>query len=553
MMVYTMRVDYLKSVQRGKIYTSILLRHATRVNGKTKHVTIANLSKLPQEDVDALDWSLKNKKKVRDLKNMNFKRRAGKKFGAVYLLNEIIKKLGIDKALGGKKESRLALFQILSCAIGHGSCLSATRMAKHRAVSEVLNIEETASEDELYKNLSWLAHKQKSIEKKLFKSRYKDKEPEMFLYDVTSSYFEGTHNELANWGYNRDKKRGKMQVVAGLLCDESGYPLSIKLFEGNTLDFNTVGEQIKQVAKEFGCERVSFVGDRGMLKSKQIKELESADFHYITAITKPQIAALLKEKIFQMSLFDSEIKEIEHEGVRYILKRNPLRADELRLNREGKKARIEKLLAVKNEYLRDHKRAKPETAIKNITKRINQLKVQSWLSIEVSEKNMRGLVLKEDLESLSQKTLLDGCYVIKSNLPEEVGKDIIHDRYKDLKYVEQGFRTMKTDWLELRPWYVRTEDSTRGRAFVVMLAYMLIKYLKDAWKEADVTVEEGIEILDGLSLLEVRINENIQYNELPEPDETMSKLANLAGIKYPEIVPYKKGKVYSRKKLIRKA
>jgi transposase len=546
-----MRVDYCKSVQRGKTYTSVLIRHAIRVNGKVKHITIANLTKMPKDEIEAIEWALKNKENIKNYKNTNIKRKAGKKFGAVYLVNEITKKLGIDKALGKGKEARLALLQIIHCVIEHGSCLSAARMAKENAISEVLKISKETSEDDLYGNLSWLSHNQKTIERKLFKSRYKDKQPEIFLYDVTSSYFEGQNNKLADWGYNRDKKKGKKQVVAGLLCDERGYPFSIELFKGNTLDFTTVSEQIKMIANEFGCGRICFVGDRGMIKTGQVEELESAGFHYITAITKPQIETLLQSNILQMGLFDEEIKEVEHNGIRYIIKRNPARAKEISYNREGKEAKIKELINLKNKYLSEHKKAQPETAINKLNNKIEKLKTVKWLRVEVSETNSRELILKKDQVSLAEESKLDGCYVIKSNLPKEVVSNTIHDRYKDLKYVEHGFRTMKTDFLEMRPWYVRKEESTRGRAFVVMLAYMVIKYLQDTWKEMDITVEEGIKILDSLRLLEVKINTQVKYNELPELNETMAELADLSGIKYPEYVPYLEGKVYNRKKLER--
>jgi transposase len=138
------------------------------------------------------------------------------------------------------------------------------------------------------------------------------------LYDVTP-YFEGKHNELADWGYDRDKKRGKKQVVVGLLYDEGGDAVSVEVFRGNTRDFDTFGRQVKKAVEEFGCQRVTFVGDRGMIRSGQIAELNQAGFHYITAITKPEIEKLLKTGVFQMGLFDKDICEVEDEGIRYIL------------------------------------------------------------------------------------------------------------------------------------------------------------------------------------------------------------------------------------------
>lgn len=201
-----MRVDRIKSNQRGKTYTSILLRHATRVNGKTKHVTIANLGNLPEEEIKALEWALKNKQDLDKIMNFNMSREIDKRFGAVYLINEIAKELGIAKALGNSYHGKLAMLQIIHCAIDQGSCLKAARTAQFRATSEVLDIEEKTNEDDLYKNLNWLFKNQESIEKKLFKYTYKDNIPEIFLYDATSSYFEGVCNEMAAFGHNKDKK-----------------------------------------------------------------------------------------------------------------------------------------------------------------------------------------------------------------------------------------------------------------------------------------------------------------------------------------------------------
>jgi hypothetical protein len=394
-----MRVDRLKSVQRGKTYTSILLRHAKRVNGKTKHITIANLSNLPEEEIKALEWALKNKQDLDKIMNFNLAREIDKKFGAVYLINEIAKELGIAKALGNSYDGKLAMLQIIHCCIDQGSCLSAARTAQFRATSEVLDIDRKTTEDDLYKNLHWLFKNQESIEKKLFRYTYGDNIPEIFLYDATSSYFEGVCNEMAAFGHNKDKKRGKMQVVAGLLTDDSGDPTAIRLFKGNTMDFHTVGEQIKILTEKYGCKRVTFVGDRGMIKSKQVKELESEDFYYITAITKPQIEKMIREKTVQIGMFDKKLREIEHEGVRYILRKNPYRAKEVRQNRKERKAKVVNLLIKKNQYLLEHKRAKVETAIKEIKKKIGNLKLSFCLSIEVSEENQRELIKPNEMMS----------------------------------------------------------------------------------------------------------------------------------------------------------
>ena len=201
--------------------------------------------------------------------------------------------------------------------------------------------------------MAWLSDHQEEIEKGYLLPR-SDREGS-FTFTMTSSYLEGECNFFGAYGYNRDKKKGKKQIVIGLLCDELGDPLSVEVFSGDTQDIATFASQVKKVAERFGCERATLVGDRGMIKSAQIADLPEG-FHYITAITKPQIDFLLRQGIIQMELFDSELCEVEADATRYILKRNPYRALELFRNREDKRRSVEKTLLERNEYLAGHPR-----------------------------------------------------------------------------------------------------------------------------------------------------------------------------------------------------
>ena len=200
--------------------------------------------------------------------------------------------------------------------------MSAVRLAGNHAACDVLDLE-AFNEDDLYANLDWLCEKQEVIEKRLFKRLENENQDGVFLYDVTSSYLEGMENELSAFGYNRDGKKGKKQIVIGLLCNGNGEPLSVEVFEGNTQDPKTFASQIHKAAERFGARDVTFVGDRGMIKSQQIEDLGERGFHYITAITKPQIEALLRQDVLQMELFDEDLAEIEtDENIRFVLRRN---------------------------------------------------------------------------------------------------------------------------------------------------------------------------------------------------------------------------------------
>jgi len=200
--------------------------------------------------------------------------------------------------------------------IDQGSRLSAVRLAESHALCEMLGIDKL-DEDDLYANLAWLAEQQEEIEKALFAVRFPNTTPSLFLYDVTSAYLEGVCNELGAFGYNRDRKKGKLQIVVGLLTGPDGLPVAVRVFEGNTNDTKTVSEQVRLVADSFGVKEVTLVGDRGMLKGPQIEALPD-DFRYITAITKPQIAKLLSKGMLQMELFSEGVCEVTVDDVRYV-------------------------------------------------------------------------------------------------------------------------------------------------------------------------------------------------------------------------------------------
>ena len=504
-----MYVDSSKS--HGK-YTRSLLRENYREEGKVKHRTIANLSHCSVEEIDAIKLALKHKKDLTKLVSLSkdITLHQGNSVGAVLLIHDIARQLGIHKALGPTREGKLALWQIIARVVDQGSRLSAVRLAGSHAACDILGVD-TFNEDDLYKNLDWLSQKQQVIEDRLFDNTYQDKKPGLFLYDVTSSYFEGTCNELSAFGYNRDGKKGKRQIVIGLLCDEYGKPVSIEVFKGNTNDTKTFYSQIKKVVKRFGNKEITFVGDRGMIKGPQIKEINKNLFHYITAITKKQIDTLLKQGIIQLELFDEELAEIEDEqGVRFILRRNPTRAEEIRQSRDSKLLSMQHLTIKQNKYLSEHPRAQVTTALKKIEERAAKLKISKWIIATAKE---REITIQVDNNLLAEESKIDGCYVLTTDLKKEVNKETVHARYKDLAKVEWAFRTSKTVELELRPIHVRLADRTRGHALIVMLAYRIVQELANRWKNIELTVPEGINELSQVCAIEMRVNNKPSYKE----------------------------------------
>src|SRR3989475_3082150 len=547
--VATMYVDTSHITRGGKTYTRHLLRESYRANGKVLHRTIANVSHCSAAEIEALRLALRHKEDLEHLGTIQdaITLKQGLSFGAVWTVYHIARRLGIDKALGTTRDGKLALWQVMARVIDQGSRLSAVRLAMSHAACDVLGIG-TFDEDALYENLDWLAGAQAAIEDRLFAQRTKTKPVNLFLYDVTSSYLEGTHNELAAFGYNRDGKRGKLQIVIGLLCDEDGHPVSIEVFPGNPHDPHTVASQVAKLKERFGVQAITFVGDRGMIKSQQIEDLAKQGFHYITAITKPQIDKLLRTGTFQMELFEQELAEVlADEGVRYVLRRNPVRAQEVRDNRQAKLATLQAQVAKQNQYLTDHPHANAQGALQKLVARADKLRIADWVELTLEE---RAVTLTVNASAQQEATKLDGCYVLKTDLtPQQAKKELVHDRYKDLASVEHAFRTCKTAHLEGRPIFLRREARTRSHAFVVMLAYQIIHYLTACWSNFDLTVEEGLQALATLCLVEVSPKNAPSYHCIPTPRDTLAHLLHNADIKLPKAFSLSGTRVSTKKKL----
>jgi transposase len=559
----------------GKTYESIWLRESYRdSDGKVKNRNILNLKDWPEDAIALLQAGLnikkpssstkgrplgsKNKNKLTNSNSMEafyvrpeeIMLEQGPSIGSLFTVYSIAQKLGIISALGQDQQAKLALWQICARVIEQGSRLSAVRMANIHAAESIINFERGFTENELYDNLAWLDENQERIENHMFAERSgkEGNKPQLFLYDVTSSYLEGDKNEYANFGYNRDKKKGKSQIVIGLLCDAKGMPVTVEVFEGNTQDVKTVSSQLKKISERFGCSRVTFIGDRGMLKSTSLSELNGLGFSYITGITKAQIETLIRQGVMQYGLFDSTLCEVEHEGVRYVYRRNPQRAEEIEYTRQKKKARVAKMLSDKNIYLTEHSRASVEKALNAVKEKIKALKLESWLSVSISECKPRELCLEENEKQLEEQIRLDGCYVLKTDLPAgAMTKEEVHARYKDLSYVEHAFREMKMEQLELRPLHVRSKTSTRAHVFVVMMAYMITRELERLWKEMSLTVREALHSLNTLTVNYIKIPTGLVMVKVPQASEQNAKLLKAAGVEIPTYLLPNKVNIHTHK------
>jgi len=543
-----MHIDDQTYTVNGRTYRRTLLRNSYRKKGKVCHDTIASLSKCDHDEIEAIKFALANKKNLAALKvpDKAVKTRQGLSVGAVWVLYQLAKRLGIVKAMGRTVQAKLSLWMVISTVIGSVSRLSATRLAQSHAACDILGLD-SFCEDDLYSAMDWLNDHQQAIEKRLFNGRYQHKKPNLYLYDVTSSYLEGDQNELGEYGYNRDGKKGKKQIVIGLLTDDEGQPISCEVFRGNTRDTTTFKNQVDKLAQRFGIEEVTFVGDRGMIKSAQICDLSEERYHYITALTKPEIETLVKNDVLQMELFDETVCEVDLGGIRYIYRRNPVRVREIRENRQGKLTTVQSLCAQKVKYLAEHPRANVDGAKRVIEEKAEKLKINTWVQVTAQGRNLS--LVKKGAE-LEHQEKLDGCYVIKTDLSgTTASKETVHDRYKSLAEVEWAFRTMKTTLLHIRGIFVRKAHRTRAHVFTIMLAYLIAYQLRRLWQKIECTVEEGVDELSSLCAIEVLIGD-VSIQTIPAPRERSELLLKEANVTLPDAIPCRKVKVFTRKKLV---
>lgn len=357
--------EVVRPYANGKASRCVLLRESYRHNGKVKNRTLANLTALPADAIEAIKQVLRQPTQARTQEppsSAYSDARAappevvieqGLSIGAVATVYQVAQKLGISQVLGRSQQGKLALWQVLARVLQPGSRLASIRLAREHAACDLLGLKESFCEDDLYANLAWLSERQRQLEKALFARQDGGTAAELFLYDVTRSYLEGEHNAFGAYGYNRDKKRGKQQIVVRWLTDAEGEPLSVEVFHGNTQDVSTLSAQIRKLAQAFGCRRITLVGDRGMIKQVGIEALQAEHFYFISAITQPQIETLLNEAVIEMAQFDQSLGEVvvaaegaesSAHATRYILKRNPVRAQQLADNRQHKKAAVVKRL-----------------------------------------------------------------------------------------------------------------------------------------------------------------------------------------------------------------
>ena len=510
------------TVLGAKAYQSVLLVQGKRVAAKRPpgrpaagvaapksvvvHETLANLSKLPADLIDLIERHCKGQPPLPESPGPpsssprgSVDIHLGPCYGVLAALDGLAREIGLVQAVGEQtRAQRLALFLIYARLAHQGSRLSAARWSEDHAVKEILQVG-SFDEDDLYAALEDLEQRQVSIEAALVPKAAVQPARAIYLYDVTSVYFEGRENELADFGYNRDGKKGKKQLVAGLLTDGNGEPISIQLYRGNTGDPPTFLDAVQKLKVRFGVEEVALVGDRGMIKRLGKAALGEAKFCYVTALTDPQIRALLARKRLQLELFEDKPAEAELNGKRYVLRCNPQTQARERARRADQWAHVQAKIAARNREVEQKPRTDPHSSLKQAHVLLSKYRLNGWVKVELAG---RQVVWTEDGVARQRQAELDGCYVIESDLPQEVAStQQVHDRYLDLTQVERNFRTLKTGLLELRPIFLRKEDRTRGHALVCLLALKLARELDRRLAPLGLTVEDGLERLKAVRLV----------------------------------------------------
>ena len=529
---------YIDAVPNRCSPPAILLRQSLRRGKRVVKQTLANLSSWPPARVEALRRLLRG-----ELDHLtDASPTCGPVFGLLFALKQLADQLGLSAALGKTRLAKLALFLVLARVAHQGSRLSAVRWARDHAVAEVLALG-SFDEDDLYAALDDLCARQQRIEQTLYRHYLKRRgaPPTLFLYDITSSYLEGQHNALADYGYNRDGKRGKLQIVIGLLADREGEPLAARVFAGNTGDPTTVVEQIRIVKEQFGVQELVFVGDRGMVKSKGKQALQEAGLRYISALTDPQIRRLLGEGTLQMGLFHEEVCEVEADGVRYLLRKNEDEAAREEHRLEDKLAKLSRKVGQRNEQVMKSPRCQPEAGPRNLQVWVARHKLTGLVELRLQGRTM---MLEPNQAAMEQAMELAGCYVVVTDVPKsQLSGQEVHDSYVSLQKVERDFRQMKTGLLEVRPVFVRKESRTRGHVFCCLLALKLSRELEhrlqaafgttDADPQA-VTLADALAALGRLCLLQYAVDEKTTLTRLPKPDGRQKEILKALSVTLPE-------------------
>jgi DDE family transposase len=464
-------------------YKAVLLRRSYRQDGKVKKETLANLSHLPPEAIDAIRAVLRGETLINAQDAFEIERSLPA--GHVTAALTMARRLELAKLLDRSpcRERDLCLAMIVGRVIGPGSKLGMVRTLGQSTLASELGVE-GADEDDLYAAMDWLLERQTLIEDRLSRRHLAD--GEMVLYDVSSSYFEGRTCPLGRRGYSRDGKPGLLQIIYGLLCDTDGRPVAVEVFTGECHDDKTLPSQITKLKDRFGLSRVTVVADRGMVTKANIEQLTQADgVDWITALKAPTIKKLARSGIFQPSLFDEqnlgEITDVaEFPGERLIVCRNPL------IGAQRARKRTELLAATEIDLAAIAHRVTAGT-LSGADKiglatgpALKRYRMKKHFETTITDTTFT-YTRKHD--EIAAEAALDGFYILRTSLTEtDLSTGDVVRAYKNLEQAETAFGSLKGPDLQIRPIHHHLEDRVRAHVLICMLAYYLTWHLKAAWK-----------------------------------------------------------------------
>ena len=473
---------YVDIVPNRKSPPAILLREGWREGGKVEKRTIANISDWPMAKVNTLRRLLRNEPLMGP--DDVFSIEESLPHGHVAAILGTMRKIGLEKTIAAKRcrERDLVVAMIAQRLISPGSKLDNTRAWHDTTLARNMDVVD-ADEDDLYAAMDWLLKRQNRIEKKLA-GRHLE-EGGLVLYDITSSYYEGYTCPLAQFGHNRDGKKGKPIVVYGLMADPEGCPVAVEVYPGNTGDPTTVPDQVEKLRNRFELKRIVLVGDRGMLTETQIGHLKKhPGVGWISALRNPAIQKLVKSGDLQLSLFDeqnlAEITSPDFPGERLMACYNPLLAERRRRKRNELLRATEALLG--GIVLEVERRTKTPLSKVEITDKVarkkNRYKVGKHFDMTIDDGHFS---FGRNEERIRREAELDGIYVIRTSEPAErmSAEDTVRN-YKSLALVERAFRCLKGVDLLVRPINHNLDPRVRAHIFLCMLAYYVEWHMRKA-------------------------------------------------------------------------
>ncbi len=501
MHVARIRSGYTDRQGRRREYESRYLRRTYRDGGKVRHETLANLSGLPGQVADSIEAVLKGTVLVPAGDAVTITRSVP--HGHVAAVHAMAGKLGLPALLGPAGAERdLALALIISRVTAPASKLSTVSWWADTTLGDDLGVA-AASTDQVYAAMDWLAGRQDQVEAKLA-ARHLAPEPNparMALFDLSSSWMEGTHCPLAARGYSRDGKKGRLQIEYGLLTDPAGRPVAVRVLPGDTGDPAAFTQIVQVVRDKFGLEKMVMVGDRGMITSARIQALNQLEdgreqqdaYGWVTALRAPAIRKLMADDgPLQLSLFDqqnlAEITSPDYPGERLIACRNPVLAADRARTREDLLAATEKLLAPVIARVQAGRLTGAGTIGVEVGKVISKYKTGKHFAITITG---TSLAAERRQAQINAEAALDGFYVLRTPVPaSQLDAPGVVTAHKNLKYVERDFRHLKADDLDLRPVWHRLEERVKAHVLICMLACYLTWHLRKAWAPLTFTDED---------------------------------------------------------------